>query len=113
MSRTLKYFAAILFLTALTWNTNLVEAGVLLRDCKIRTIGAYKDVIQVQVSFKSEGEEKNIRFQLESPHNPYASAQLSLLRDALIFRKEADVLVEEVKKKSLILGVSLSQKTRS
>src|SRR3990167_8785842 len=65
----------------------------------------------IKMSFKAEGEEKNIHFQLGSLPNPYASAQLSVLRDALIFRKEVDVLVEDTKKKSLILGVSLSQKT--
>lgn len=111
MSKIPTYFFAVVFLTVFAWGARPVEAGVLLRECKVKTIEVYSDAIQVQLSFKAEGEEKNIHFLLESPHNPYAEAQLSLLRDALIFRKEIDVLVEEVRKKSLILGVSLSQKT--
>lgn len=113
MSSISRYLVTVLFLAGLTWSTNLAEAGVLLRDCKIKTIEAYKDTIHVQLSFKGENNDKELHFQLESPHNPYASAQLDLLRDALIFRKEVDVLVEDVKMKSLILGVALSQKTRS
>lgn len=108
-----KYVVAALFFAALVWSTNVVEAGVLLRDCKIKTIEAYRDAIQVQLSFKSAGEEKDIHFMLGNSTNPFDAAQLALLRDALIFRKEVDVLVEDLKKKSLILGVVLSQKTRS
>ncbi|MFQ5956520.1 MAG: hypothetical protein ACE5KK_01970 [Candidatus Brocadiales bacterium] len=108
----LKYITTALFLVVVfTWNTGLLEAGVFLRDCQVKTVEAYRDVIQVQLSFKSEGEHRSVHFRVESPHNPYARAQLYLLRDALIFRKEVDVLVEEVKKKSLVLGVSLSQRT--
>lgn len=106
-----KYICVTLFLAVFVWGANLAEAGVLLRDCKIKTIAAYKDAIHVQLNFKGEDDDKEMHFQLESPHNPYASAQLDLLRDALIFRKEVDVLVEDVKRKSLILGVALSQKT--
>ncbi|OHB37700.1 MAG: hypothetical protein A2060_00220 [Planctomycetes bacterium GWA2_50_13] len=111
MNKILTCLAAAVFLAIFTWNVNPAEAGVLLRDCRVKTIEVYGDTIQVQLSFKAEGEEKNIHFQLGSLPNPYASAQLSVLRDALIFRKEVDVLVEDTKKKSLILGVSLSQKT--
>mgnify|MGYP001610824978 FL=1 len=110
MNKILTCFTAAVFLAILTWG-DPVEAGVLLRDCRVKTIEVYGDTIQVQLSFKAEGEEKNIHFQLGSLPNPYASAQLSILRDALIFRKEVDVLVEDTKKKALILGVSLSQKT--
>lgn len=113
MSKISKYIAVTLFFLVLSWNIGLVEAGVLLRDCKIKTIEAYKDAIQVQLSFKGEGEEKDLHFQLGNSENLYDAAQLSLLRDALIFRKEIDVLVEDLTKKSMILGVVLSQKTRS
>lgn len=108
----LKYLTAVLFLTgALAWSVTVVEAGELLRNCKVKAIEVYPDAMQVLLSFKSGGEEKNMYFLLEEPDDPYVGAQLSLLRDALIFRKQVDVLVEELKAKSLILGVSLSQKT--
>lgn len=111
MNKILTCLTAAVFLAIFTWDVNPAEAGVLLRDCRVKTVEVYGDTIQAQLSFKAEGEEKNIHFQLGSLPNPYASAQLSVLRDALIFRKEVDVLVEDTKKKALILGVSLSQKT--
>ncbi|MCP4363905.1 MAG: hypothetical protein GY800_01185 [Planctomycetes bacterium] len=104
--------AAALFLVVLTWNMTPAEAGVLLRDCRVKTVEAYQDTIQVQLHFRSgKGVEKNVHFQLGNPKNPYVKAQLELLRVALLFRKEVDVLVEDVEKKSLVLGVSLFQTT--
>lgn len=104
--------AAALFLVVLTWNMTPAEAGVLLRDCRVKTVEVYRKTIQVQLHFRSgKGEEKNIHFLLADPSDPYVKAQLELLRVALLFRKEVDVLVEDDTKKSMVLGVSLFQTT--
>ncbi len=104
--------AATLFFVVLTWNMTPSEAGVLLRGCRVKTVEVYRDTIQIQLHFKSgKGEDKNVHFQLGNPKSPYVKAQFELLRVALLFRKEVDVLVEDVKKKSTVLGVSLFQTT--
>ncbi len=112
MNKISTYLAAAMFLVVLTWETNPAEAGVLLRDCRVKTVEVYHDTIQVQLHFRSgKGEEKNVHFLLSDPKDPYVKAQLGLLRDALLFRKEVDVLVEDDTKKSVVLGVSLFQTT--
>lgn len=111
MSKISACLGATLLFVVLTLNTNIIEAGVLLRGCKVKTVEVYRDIIQVQLHFSSGGEERNVHFRLGNPEDPYMRAQLSLLRDALLFRREVDVLVEEVKNKSFVQGVSLFQKT--
>lgn len=102
---------ALLLVGVLTWSAPPAKAGELLRNCKVKAIEVYPDSIQVLLNFKAGGNERNVYFVLKDPDNPYVEAQLTLLRDALIFRKQVDVLVEDVKAKSDVLGVSLSQKT--
>ncbi|MGR3294737.1 MAG: hypothetical protein ACUZ8A_00650 [Candidatus Bathyanammoxibius sp.] len=112
MNKISTYLAAALFFVVLTWNMTPAEAGVLLRDCRVRTVEVYRDTIQVQLRFESgKGEKRDIHFLLADPSDPYVKAQLELLRDALLFRKEVDVLVEDDTKKSMVLGVSLFQTT--